>query len=373
MKNKIPFLDLQLPHQELRNELAGAFSRVLDSGWFVLGNEVKQFEVEFADYCNVSHCVGVANGLDALHLILRAYSIGPGDEVIVPSNTYIATWLAVSQSGGTPVPVEPIIETYNINPELIESAVTAKTKAILVVHLYGQPVDMDPINDIARRYGLKVIEDCAQAHGALYKGRKIGSLGDAAGFSFYPGKNLGALGDGGAVLTNDSELADKVRELGNYGSSVKYHNNVKGYNSRLDELQAAFLREKLKFLDSWNLKRKKVAEIYLDVFNDTNFCLPLVPKWADPAWHLFVLRTRARDKLQKHLEDFGIGTMIHYPIPPHMQPAYAELNYTRGSFPISELIHQESLSLPFGPHFSEEHAKKVSEIVKKFNPELFIN
>lgn len=366
MKNKIPFLDLKSPHQELRNELLGAFSRVLDSGWFVLGNEVKQFEQEFANYCNASHCVGVANGLDALHLILRAYSIGPGDEVIVPSNTYIATWLAVSQCGATPIPVEPVIETYNINPGLIESAITSKTKAIMVVHLYGQPVDMDPINDIATKYGLKIIEDCAQAHGALYKGRKVGSLGDAAGFSFYPGKNLGALGDGGAVVTNDPVLSEKVRELANYGSSVKYHNEVKGYNSRLDELQAAFLREKLKVLDTWNFRRKQIALFYLDLLNPTNLVLPFVPGWADPVWHLFVVRSPLRQPLVDYLNQNNIGNMIHYPIPPHLQPAYAENGFSIGDYPVSELIHREVVSLPISPHLDKIDLDKVCLILNAF-------
>ena len=366
MKNKIPFLDLKSPHQELRDELSDAFSRVLDSGWFVLGNEVKQFEQEFANYCNASHCVGVANGLDALHLILRAYSIGPGDEVIVPSNTYIATWLAVSQCGATPVPVEPVIETYNIDPKLIESAVTAKTKAIMVVHLYGQPVDMDPINDIARRYGLKVIEDCAQAHGALYKGRKVGSLGDAAGFSFYPGKNLGALGDGGAVVTNDSLLAERVRELGNYGSSVKYHNNVKGYNSRLDELQAAFLREKLKVLDSWNARRKEIALRYMELLDSPHFVIPFFPSWAEPVWHLFVVRSDSRESLIDYLNKNNVGNMIHYPIPPYLQPAYGEDGFSIGDYPVSELLHKEVLSLPISPHLAKSDLGDICSLLNAF-------
>lgn len=364
MKNKIPFLDLKAPHQELRSELTEAFSRVLDSGWFVLGNEVKEFEREFANYCNATECIGVANGLDALHLILRAYSIGPGDEVIVPSNTYIATWLAVSQCGATPIPVEPIIQTYNIDPDLIELAITSKTKAIMVVHLYGQPVDIDPINDIAKRYGLKVIEDCAQAHGALYKGRKVGSLAHAAGFSFYPGKNLGALGDGGAVVTNDSELAEKVRELGNYGSSVKYHNKVKGYNSRLDELQAAFLREKLKFLDAWNMQRKKIALMYLKSLKSTNLVLPEIPIWADPVWHLFVVRSNSRDKLIDCLDRNNIGHMIHYPIPPHLQSAYYELNLNKDALPISETIHNQVLSLPIYPSMPMNYVEVIINSLK---------
>lgn len=345
-----PFLDLKAPHIELRAELEEAFDRTLNSGWYILGNEVKQFEKEFAEYCEADHCVGVGNGLDALHLILRAFDVGAGDEVIVPSNTYIATWLAVSYARATPIPVEPDERTYNIDPMLIEAAVTPRTKAIIAVHLYGQPADMDAINAIARKHNLKVIEDAAQAHGARYKGKRVGALGDAAGFSFYPGKNLGAIGDGGAVTTNDAVLAEKIRMLGNYGSRIKYYNEVKGFNSRLDELQAAFLREKLKKLDEWNGRRKVIAAEYLSGLGDCNYVLPHVPDWADPVWHLFVVRSKQRDAIQKKLGEAGIGTMIHYPIPPHLQPAYAELNYKQGNFPIAEVIHREVLSLPIGPH-----------------------
>lgn len=355
----IPFLDLRASHEELRAELCEVFERVLDSGWYILGNEVKQFEEEFAVYCEVEHCVGVGNGLEALHLILRAYDIGVGDEVIVPSNTYIATWLATSYAGATPVPVEPDEYTYNIDSMRIEAAITSRTKAIIAVHLYGQPADMDAINAIARKYNLKVIEDAAQAHGARYKGRRTGSLGDAAGFSFYPGKNLGAIGDGGAVTTNDLDLAEKVRVLCNYGSRVKYHNEVKGFNSRLDELQAAFLREKLKKLDDWNARRKAIATEYLKALFDSNVLLPFVPDWADSVWHLFVIRGSRRDALQKHLTESGIGTMIHYPIPPHLQPAYVQLGYREGDFPIAETIHREVLSLPMGPYLSSDQAKQV--------------
>lgn len=360
----IPFLDLKLPHEELRMGLFQAFERVLDSGWYILGDEVKQFEQEFASYCEADHCVGVGNGLDALHLILRAYGIGEGDEVIVPSNTYIATWLAVSYAGATPIPVEPDERTYNIDPALIEAAITPRTKAIIAVHLYGQPADMDAINAIAKKYNLKVIEDAAQAHGARYKGRRVGTLGDAAGFSFYPGKNLGAIGDGGAVTTNDAELAEKIRVLGNYGSRVKYHNEVKGYNSRLDELQAAFLREKLKKLDEWNGRRKKVAAEYLTGMCHCNIVLPHVPDWADPVWHLFVVRSTHRDQLQKKLSEAGISTMIHYPIPPHLQGAYSELGYDAGSFSIAEQIHREVLSLPMGPHLDGEISSVVIAALK---------
>jgi dTDP-4-amino-4,6-dideoxygalactose transaminase len=355
----IAFLDLKAPHVELREELREAFERVLDAGWYIQGNELKQFEKEFADYCEVEHCIGVGNGLDALHLILRAYGIGKGDEVIVPSNTYIATWLAVSYADATPIPVEPDVRTYNLDPAKIEAAITPCTKAIMVVHLYGQPADMDAINAIAKKYNLKIIEDAAQAHGARYKGKRVGTLGDAAGFSFYPGKNLGAIGDGGAVTTNDAELAKKIRVLGNYGSQVKYHNEVKGYNSRLDELQAAFLRAKLQTLDAWNDRRKVIAAEYLSQFEGVNLVLPYVPEWADPVWHLFVVRTQTREALQANLLQQGVNTMIHYPIPPHLQPAYAELNYKQGNFPIAELIHREVLSLPIGPHMTLEQINRV--------------
>lgn len=348
----IPFLDLRAPHEELRTELRETFERVLDSGWYILGEEVKQFELEFAAYCEASHCIGVGNGLEALHLILRGYGIGAGDEVIVPSNTYIATWLAVSYAGATPIPVEPDERTYNINPVLIEAAITPRTKAIIAVHLYGQPADMDAINAVAKKYKLKVIEDAAQAHGARYKGKRVGNLGDAAGFSFYPGKNLGGIGDGGAVTTADPVLADNIRVLCNYGSRIKYQNEVKGFNSRLDELQAAFLREKLKKLDDWNGRRKVIAAEYLSKFHDSGVVLPYVPEWADPVWHLFVVRNSQRDKLQKRLGELGIGTMIHYPTPPHLQGAYAELGFSKGSFPVAEKIHDEVLSLPIGPHLT---------------------
>jgi len=320
---KVPFLDLKAQYLELKDKLDEAYQRVMDSGWYILDKEVEAFETEFAEYCQVKHCIGVGNGLDALHLILRAFGIGPGDEVIVPSNTYIATWLAVTYSGATPVPVEPDEQTYNIDPSRIESAINERTKAIMPVHLYGQPADMDKINEVALRYSIKVIEDSAQAHGARYKGRRTGGLGDAAGFSFYPGKNLGAFGDGGAVTTNDDDLAENIRILRNYGSRIKYHNEVMGFNSRLDELQAAMLRVKLAKLDDWNEQRKQIAEMYLDQMkSNTNIISPFVPDWADPVWHLFVVRSKTRDALTKFLNEAKIGTMIHYPIPPHLQPAY---------------------------------------------------
>lgn len=360
----IPFLDLKSPYFELKDELDAAYHRVMESGWYILGSELEAFEAEFAEYCEAKHCIGVGNGLDALHLILRAMDIGEGDEVIVPSNTYIATWLAVSYAGATPVPVEPDERTYNIDPALIEAAITPRTKAILAVHLYGQPADMDPINELATKHGLKVIEDSAQAHGARYKGRRTGSLGHAAGFSFYPGKNLGALGDGGAITTNDAALAERIRIMRNYGSKIKYHNEVKGYNSRLDELQAALLRVKLASLDEWNARRTERAALYGEKLSGSGLNAPFVPEWAVPAWHLYVVRSRRRDQLQKFLQERNIGTMIHYPIPPHQQAAYAELGLTAGAFPIAETVHNEVLSLPMGPHLSAQQAAEVCAAIR---------
>lgn len=360
----IPFLDLKGPHQELRAELDAAYRRVMESGWYILGKEVEAFETEFAEYCGVEHCIGVGNGLDALHLILRAYDIGEGDEVIVPSNTYIATWLAASYAGATPVPVEPDPQTYNIDPAKIEAAITPRTKAIIVVHLYGQPADMDPIMALAARHGIKVIEDAAQAHGALYRGKRVGALGDAAGFSFYPGKNLGAIGDGGGVTTNDAQVAERIRRLRNYGSQAKYHNEEKGFNSRLDELQAAFLRVKLAKLDEWNARRSVQAAEYTQLLSGSELVLPFVPAYATPAWHLYVVRARQRDALQQRLQDVGIGTVIHYPIPPHLQPAYVEMNKRAGDYPISEEIHREVISLPIGPAMSLAEVRAVSAAIQ---------
>ena len=361
---KIPFLDLASPYRELREELDLAYSLCMESGWFVLGKEVEAFEQEYAAYCEAAHCVGVANGLDALHLVLKAYGIGPGDEVIVPSNTYIATWLAVTHTGATPVPVEPDSRTYNIDPALIEAAITPRTKAIMPVHLYGQPADMDPIMTIANRHNLRVIEDNAQAQGARYKGRRTGALGHAAGHSFYPGKNLGAFGDGGAVTTNDPELADRVRVLRNYGSRIKYHNEVPGFNSRLDELQAAFLRVKLRHLDAWNNRRREIARLYLQKL-PREVIHPFVPEWAEPVWHLFVIRHAQRDALQKHLADAGIGTLIHYPIPPHQSGAYAPSHIAPQ--PIAEDLSRAVLSLPMGPHLDHDATEVVSEAIEQFS------
>ncbi len=361
---KIQFLDLKAPYIELKNELDEAYKRVMESGWYILGKECEAFEKEFANYCGTKYCIGVGNGLDALHLILRAYDIGEGDEVIVPANTYIATWLAVSYAGAKPIPVEPDEKTYNINPTLIEQAITERTKAIIAVHLYGQPADMDFINNIAKRYNLKVIEDSAQAHGAKYKGRRTGSLGDAAGFSFYPGKNLGAIGDGGAITTNDSVLAEKVKILRNYGSRIKYYNEVKGFNSRLDELQAALLRVKLSKLDEWNERRKNIAHRYIQELNNEKNILPYVPEWVDPVWHLFVVRCPKRDELKSYLLRIDIDTLIHYPIPPHLSEAYANMGYKAGDFPITEQIAKSVLSLPMGPHISDVD---VSNIITRIN------
>ena len=356
----VSFLDLKAAYLELHEELDEAYHRVTDSGWFILGEEVEAFEQEFSTHCNVKHCSGVGNGLDALHLFLRAYDIGIGDEVIVPANTYIATWLAVSYAGATPIPVEPDIHTYNLDPEHIEAAITKRTRAIMPVHLYGQPANMDSILSIARRYNLKVIEDAAQAHGARYKGDSTGTLGDAAGWSFYPGKNLGALGDAGAITTNDDELAEKVRILRNYGSRVKYYNEVKGYNSRLDPIQAAFLRVKLRHLDEWNQRRRSIAARYLsELANVPDLVLPATLEGAEPSWHLFVVRHPQRDALQKHLTQAGIGTLIHYPVPPHIAGAYAELGMKTGAYPISEQLANTVLSLPIGPHLGGEETEFV--------------
>lgn len=362
---KVLFLDLKSAYVELREGLDEAYRRVMDSGWYILGEEVEAFEQEFAKYCGVKHCIGVGNGLEALHLILRGYGIGPGDEVIVPANTYIATWLAVTYSGATPIPVEPHPQTYNMTPENIEAVLSERTKAIMPVHLYGQSTDMDSINEIAGRHKLKVIEDAAQAQGATYKGRKTGTLGNAAGFSFYPGKNLGAFGDAGAVTTDDDHLAQEVRLLRNYGSRVKYENEVRGFNSRLDPLQAAFLRVKLKKLDQWNGRRKLIALRYIEELGDLpGIHMPLVPKWAEPAWHLFVIRTDDRTFVKNTLDLNGIGSLIHYPIPPHLSEAYKDCGYTIGDFPVTEEAANQVISIPMGPHLSPADQTKVIRVLR---------
>jgi dTDP-4-amino-4,6-dideoxygalactose transaminase len=355
----IPFLDLKSAYLELQPEIDAAIKRVLDSGWYIFGEEVDAFEQEYANFCEANHCVSLANGLDALHLALLALGVGEGDEVIVPSNTYIATWLAVSQCGATPIPVEPDSTTYNIDPGRIEAAITSRTKVILPVHLYGQPADMDSILEIARKHGLKVLEDGAQAHGARYKGKRIGSHGDVVAWSFYPGKNLGAFGDAGAITTNDAAIAERIRVLRNYGSRVKYVNDERGFNSRLDPLQAAALRVKLKVLDEWNARRTEIANRYQMELKNTLLKLPFVPNWAEPVWHLYVVQHPKRDALQKQLNGAGIGTLIHYPIPPHLQSAYVDLGFGKNSFPISERIHQEILSLPMYPNMSLEQTNRV--------------
>jgi dTDP-4-amino-4,6-dideoxygalactose transaminase len=370
---KIPFLELKPTYDELRDEFDAAYHRVMDSGWYLLGKELEAFEREYASYCESQHCIGVANGLDALHLALRAAQVGPGDEVIVPSHTYIATWLAVTHCGATPVPVEPHPDTMNIDPARIEAAITPRTKVILPVHLYGQPADMDPIMAIAAKNGLLVLEDAAQAQGARYRGRRVGSLGHIAAHSFYPGKNLGAFADAGAVTTNDPVLADSVRVMRNYGSRVKYHNEVAGYNSRMDELQAAFLRVKLQHLDAWNGRRKQIAAIYLKEFapltlHNSPFKLPAVPDWADPVWHLFVIRHAERDELQKHLTNKGIGTLIHYPVAIHRSQAYD--GNSPYCLPLAERLSESVLSLPIGPQLAEQAVQQVVSGLLEVVPSL---
>lgn len=357
----VPFLDLGKLHSSIRGQLDAAYHRVMDSGHYIMGPELEAFEAEFARYCEVKHCIGVGNGLEALHLLLRAYGIGPGDEVIVPSNTFIATWLAVSECGAIPVAVEPDPVTHNIDPARIGAAITGRTRAIMPVHLYGQTADMDPINALAAKHGLIVIEDAAQAQGARYKGRRAGSLGHAAGTSFYPGKNLGALGDGGAVLTNDDQIAEKVRQLRNYGSKVKYQHDIAGYNSRLDEMQAAFLRVKLTVLDQWNARRRDIAAQYSSLLAGADIGLPIVPAYAEPVWHLYVIRSKHRDALRSHLERNGVATVIHYPTPPQLQGCYRLSGYA--AMPIAELLAKEVLSLPMSPMLSNDEVSQVGAAV----------
>jgi len=361
MSDSVPFLDLQAAFAELSAEIDAAVSRVLRSGHYIGGPEVERFEAAYARHCEADACIGVGNGLEALHLVLVAMGIGPGDEVIVPSNTFIATWLAVAQVGAVPVPVEPDARTFNIDPVRVEAAITPRTRAIIPVHLYGQPADLDPILAIARRHGLKVLEDAAQAQGARYKGRRIGAHSDAVAWSFYPGKNLGALGDAGAITTSDPELAERLRMLRNYGSRTKYVHELAGYNSRLDPIQAAILSVKLERLDEWNTRRRRIAATYLDAFACSGLQLPAVPDWAEPVWHLFVVRHPNRDLLQKALAELGVATLIHYPIPPHRQQAFADM--AARSLPISERIHREVLSLPIGPQMVAHQIERVVEAV----------
>ena len=360
----IPFLELGASYRELKPEIDAAVSRVLESGWYILGPEVEAFEAEWAAYCDAKHAVGLANGLDALTLALRALDIGPGDEVIVPSNTYIATWLAVSGVGATPVPVEPDQATHNIDPARIEAAITSRTRALLPVHLYGQPADMDLILDIAKRHGLRVIEDAAQAHGARYKGQRIGAHGDIVCWSFYPGKNLGALGDAGAITTDDTALAERVALLRNYGSRQKYVNEEAGLNSRLDPIQAAVLRVKLAVLDEWTERRRTVATAYTVGMAQSDVILPHVPDWAEPAWHLYVVRTYDREALQDRMTEAGIGTLIHYPIPPHMQKAYTDMEIMPEALPMARDLASEVLSLPMGPQLSLDQVQNIVNALK---------
>ena len=360
----IPFLDLKSVYEGSRREIDAALSRVAASGWYLLGSELAAFEAEWARRCGAGHAVGVANGLDALHLGLLALGVGSGDEVIVPSNTYIATWLAVSRCGASVVPVEPVEATYNLDPARVEDAITPRTKVVLPVHLYGQPADMDAICAVAARHGLHVFDDCAQAHAARYKGRAVGSLAELSAWSFYPGKNLGAFGDAGAVTGDDRALVEQVRALGNYGSRVKYHHEVKGCNSRLDEIQAAVLAAKLPGLERATTRRRAIAKRYLEGMRDLPLRLPAVAEFAEPAWHLFVVRHRERDRFQQRLAERGIGTLIHYPVPPHLQPAYAELGWTKGRFPIAEAIHAEVLSLPMWPGLDDAAVEQVIDAVR---------
>lgn len=371
----IEFLNLKEVNGQYKKEFSGMFEKVLDSGWFILGNEVKEFEKTFAAYCNVKHCIGVANGLDALILILEGYKelgiMQEGDEVIVPSNTYIASILAISKAGLTPVLVEPNLGTYLLDPTLIEVKITSRTKAILPVHLYGQLSEMDAINAIARKHNLKVIEDSAQSHGAVSHGKRSGSLGDASGFSFYPGKNLGALGDGGAITTDDDDLASVIKALRNYGSHIKYQNLYRGINSRLDELQAGLLNIKLKKLDSDNQVRRDIADYYLQNIVNENVSLPFnknvaVKNLLSHVWHVFTIRVENRSVFQQYLTDNGVQTIIHYPVPPHKQPAYQDWNEL--SYPISELIHAQIISLPISPIMQSADVKSVAEIVNRYRP-----
>ena len=363
---KIPFATFLPMEKELNDDLRGAFDRVLTRSWYIGGPEDEAFEKEFAAYCGAGYCVGVGNGLDALMLILKALGIGPGDEVIVPSNTYIATALAVTYTGARPVLAEPDIRTFNIHPDLIEPMITEKTRAIMPVHLYGQACEMDLILKTAEKFGLKVIEDCAQAHGATYKGKKVGTFGVAAGFSFYPGKNLGALGDAGAVITDDPELAEKIRAMGNYGSDYKYHHIYKGNNSRLDEMQAALLRAKLPHLERMNADRRRIAKRYDEEIRNPKIIKPWVCGECEPVWHIYGIRCTERDALEKFLNDRGIGTNKHYPIPIHRQECYRDLNLAEGTLPVAEEISRTELSLPMYYGMTEAEISYVTDTVNAF-------
>ncbi len=357
----IKFLDLEKVNNRFRGEIDTRIKQILDKGWYLQGEENEKFSKNFAAFCGTKYALGVANGLDALRLIIKAHGFGAGDEIIVPSNTYIATILAITDNGCTPVLVEPDIHTYNINPDLIEEKITSKTKAIMVVHLYGQAVQMQKIWDLAKKYNLKVFEDCAQAHGAIYQGKRVGNLSDAGAFSFYPGKNLGCLGDGGAVTTNDEEIFNKIKALANYGSDRKYHHIYKGLNSRLDEIQAAVLDVKLPHLDADNNRRREIAKYYRENIKNPKIILPKTYDDKATVWHVFVVRTQNRDEFQKYLADNGIQTLIHYPTPPHKQDAYKEWNNL--SFPISEEIHRTIISLPMSPVMTQEEVQKVVDVI----------
>lgn len=361
----IEFSNLQPIHNQIRAELDQAYNKVMNKGWYIMGEQLELFEQEYAAYCGTKYCVGVGNGLDALHLILEGYEIGVGDEVIVPVNTYIATALAVSYCGATPVFVDCDPNTFNVDVTRIEEQITDKTKAIIAVHLYGRVADMDAIIEVAKKYNLKVIEDAAQAHGAMWKGKRTGSLGDAAGFSFYPGKNLGAFGDAGAITTNDKELADRVKVLRNYGSDVKYHHIYKGYNSRLDEMQAAFLRVKLRYLDKWAKERRQIAEYYLEHIHGDDVVMASNNNVLENVWHIFPIMVENRDLLRKSLSEKGIQTLIHYPIPVHLQDAYKELSYKKGSFPIAEKYANEEISLPLWVGMTEGQCKEVCNAINE--------
>ena len=360
----IKFLDLHKINERFRNEIDERITQVLDSGWYILGEQVRVFEKNFANFCGVKHCIGCANGLDALNLIIKGFGFTDGDEIIVPANTYIASILAISQNGCKPILVEPDINTYNINPDLIEQKITDKTKAIMVVHLYGQAVEMEKIWDIAKRYNLKIIEDSAQSHGAIYKGKRAGNLGDASGFSFYPGKNLGCMGDGGCVTTSDDELAYRIRAIANYGSDYKYHHIFKGTNSRLDEIQAAVLDIKLKHLDEDNDRRREIAKFYRENIKNPNIILPQLKEEENHVWHIFAVRINDRDRLKKYLEGNGIETNIHYPTAPHKQECYKEWHHL--SFPVSEKIHKEILSLPISPVLTNEEVTKIVKVINDY-------
>ncbi len=363
---KVPFVSFRPMERELDKEIRQAFERVLSNSWYIEGKEDEAFEEAFASFCGTKYCVGVGNGLDALMLALKALGIGKGDEVIVPANTYIATALAVSYVGAVPVLADPDERTFNIDPKLIEQAVTDRTRAVMPVHLYGQPCDMDPIMEIASKHGLKVIEDCAQAHGARYKGRNVSTFGDLSGFSFYPGKNLGALGDAGAVVSDNKDLSEIVRYLGNYGSDYKYHHIYKGNNSRLDELQAAFLSVKLAHLDRMNKERQRIAEMYLNGITNPEVILPFVPDYATPVWHVFGIRCERRDELEKHLNEHGIGTNKHYPIPAHLQECYKDLGYKEGDFPVAEKLSATELSIPMYYGMTDEEIGYTIDMINSF-------